>query len=174
MSDAFVDDADSLVCAAGIRGPVALDDVLFLARKACAIGPVQVVRADRVVGFDHVRAAAVRAHRAFAQGTNQAERLEVEFTRYLAGERQIRTALDKMGVPDGAPAAIVVGLGPNRKDAVRYYLHASGARTDGALLEPTDAALHAFGVTPAQRAATTPDKQRELVLEAVAAVDLLR
>ncbi|HEX2066920.1 MAG TPA: KEOPS complex subunit Cgi121, partial [Candidatus Thermoplasmatota archaeon] len=113
----MMDFPDEQVALAGLAGPLRLEDVLFAAQKSGRIAPLQVVRADRVVGADHVRSAALHAHRAFREGRAQAGTLEVEFLRYLAGERQIRKALDKMGVPDHAPAGIAVGLGERRVDA---------------------------------------------------------
>ncbi|MHB8634222.1 MAG: KEOPS complex subunit Cgi121 [Thermoplasmatota archaeon] len=163
---------DEELCAAGIAGPLSLEDVLFVAGKANGIAPLQVVRFDRVAGLDHLRSAALHAHRAVKEGRAHATRLEVEFTRYLSGERQIRTALEKMGVPDGAPGAIVVGLGSKREDAVRYFIHALGCATDEALLADRESALSALGVTAAQVAATAPEKRLDLALEAVAMVDL--
>ena len=165
-----------VVAVAGVRGPLRLEDVLMYAKKANRIAPLQVVRADRVVGLDHVRSAAMHARRARDEGRAHAERDEVEFTRYLAGERQIKRALTKLGIEDGADAAIVCALGDKREDAVRYFLHALGLVEDDALLEPDEAEaagrLAAFGITDVQLRATTPGRQADLVLEAVAEVDL--
>jgi KEOPS complex subunit Cgi121 len=165
---------EEAVAMAGLRGPLRRDDVLFAAQKANRIAPVQVLRADRIVGVDHLRSAAAHAHRAFAEGRNQADRLEVEFTRYAAGERQIRLALEKLGIEDPEDAAILVALGPKAKDAAQYFLHASAYREDDGLLEGGEAALAAFGFSSAQVEATTAEHRLDLVLEAVAAVDMMR
>lgn len=161
--------------AAGLQGPFRLDDVLLWASKANRIAPTQVVRADLVVGPDHVAHAARLAARAQLEGRAQAGKPEVEFTRYLAGERQIRTALAKVGVRDGERDVAVIALGPKAEDAVRYFLHAAAARReDDGLLAATRAKLLAFGVTQAELEATTPERRLDLVLERVAQVDLLR
>lgn len=170
----MIDAADEAVCMAGGRGPLRLDDVLMYAAKASRIAHVQVVRADRVVGPAHVRSAALHARRAFAEGRNHADRLEVEFTRYLAGERQIQKAIAKMGLPQRADAAVLVGLGTRRQDALKYLLHQLALDEDDALLEADPAKLEAFGITRAAQEATTADRRLDLVLEAVAAVDLMR
>ncbi|MCA1810762.1 MAG: hypothetical protein LC623_01980 [Halobacteriales archaeon] len=162
------------VALCGVVGPLRLEDVLFAAQKSSRIAPLQVVRADRVVGADHVRSAALHAHRAFAEGRAQADALEVEFLRYLAGERQIRRALDKMGLPEGAAAGVVVGLGEKRADAVRHFVHSLGLREDDTLVRADLARLRGFGITDAQLAATTPSRHLDLALEAVASVDLLK
>ena len=170
----MMDFPDEEVCLAGVLGPLRLDDVLFVAAKSNRIAPLQVVRADRVVGPDHVRSAALHARRAAAEGRAHAKAPELEFTRYLAGERQIRAALGKMGLRDGEEAAVVAGLGPKRADAVQHFLHNLGARTDDAVVQASLRKLQAFGITEKALAATTPSRHLDLALEAVAAVDLLR
>lgn len=158
---------------AGVLGPLRLDDVLFTARKSNRIAPLQVVRADRVLGPAHLQSAAWHAQRAEAEGRMQAKTVEVEFARYLAGERQIKAALAKVGLHDEAPAGVVVGLGPKAADAVDHFVHSLGLRTDPAVAEASDAKLAAFGVTPAMRQATLGDPVLA-VLEMVALVDLMR
>lgn len=157
----------------GVLGPLSLEDVLFTAAKSNRIAPLQVVRADRVVGEAHLRSAALHAQRAEREGRMQAKSLEVEFARYLAGERQIRAALAKVGVVDGASAGVVVGLGAKGHDAVEHFVHSLGLRTDDAVAAPDEAKLERFGVTPAMRAATLGDPAA-IVLEMVAMVDLMR
>lgn len=171
----MIDFPDAAIAIAGVRGPLRLDDVLFQAKKSSRIAPLQVVRADRVLGADHVHSAATHARRAMAEGRNHAKTLEVEFVRYLAGERQVKAALDKVGIPDaGTDTGVVVAFGDHRADAVRHYLHALGLDEDDAVLRPSESKLLDFGITAQQLAATTPSRRMDLVLEAVAAVDLMR
>ncbi len=170
----MIDLPDADLAIAGVLGPLKLDDLLLATQKAGRIAPIQVVRADRVAGADHLRSAAWHAKRACDEGRNQADKLEVEFLRYAAGERQIRKAIDKMGVPDGHGAAVVCGFGQKRKDAVEYFVDWLGLRESDSVIEAGDDALQAFGITAEQIAATTPAAQRDLVLEAVASVDLMR
>lgn len=162
------------VAVAGILGPVRLEDVLFVARKSNRIAPLQAVRADLVVGPDHVRSAAMHAQRAQREGRMQANSVEVEFARYLSGERQIRDALAKVGLADGAAAAAVVALGPKRTDALEHFLHALAPKQDDKVLDASEAKLVRFGVGAKAMQATAPARRMDLVLEAVAAVDLAR
>jgi tRNA threonylcarbamoyladenosine modification (KEOPS) complex Cgi121 subunit len=170
----MMDFPDEEVCLAGIRGPVRLHDVLFVAAKSNRIAPLQVVRADRVVGPDHVRTAAFHSRRAEREGRSQAKTPELEFTRYLAGERQIRSALEKMGLRETEDSAVVVALGPKRRDALAHFVDNLGAVVDDALVEPTMEKLRAFGITEKQMGATTPARRLDLAMEAVALVDLMR
>ena len=113
----MIDCPDERVCVAVVEGPLRLEDLLFQAKKASRLAPVQVVREDRGVGLDHLRTAAAHMWRAMEEGRNQANRPEVEFTRYLAGRRTIQEALTHMGIEDGAPRGVVVGLGDDREKA---------------------------------------------------------
>lgn len=170
----MLDFPEEQVAVAGILGPLRLEDVLFVAKKSNRIGPLQAVRADLVVGVDHVRSAAMHAQRAQRQGRMHANSVEVEFVRYLAGERQIRAALDKVGLPDGAPSAAVVTFGPKRTDALQHFLHSLAPKQDDKVLEAAESKLVQFGITSKALQATTPARRMDLVLEAVASVDLLR
>lgn len=164
---------DGTVCAEEIVGPLRLEDLLFQAKKANRLAPLQVVRADRIVGFDHVVSAAEHAKRAVAEGRNQADRLEVELTRYLAGKRTIKEALAHMGVEDGMEHAVVIAVGEHAADAVEYFVEMLGLRTSD-VWDIDAAKLEAFGIEAAAIEATTPERRPDLVLEAVAAVDLMR
>src|SRR5688572_8976542 len=122
------------VALVGLRGPLKLEDVLFELKKSGRIAPVQVVRADRVVGPEHVRQATRHARRAIAEGRGQANSLETEFLRYLAGERQVKSALAKMGLPDICKeGAVAVAFGPKRVDALKHFAHALAADEDDGL-----------------------------------------
>lgn len=158
----------------GVRGPISLEDVLFLSKKGNRIGTVQVVRADRVVGVAHLQAAVAKAERAWEEGRAHAKSLDVEFLRYAAGERQIRKAIDKMGIPETCDAAAIVGLGPHGADAAHYVHDGLGAKKDDSVLDASMEKLRAFGITETQLSATTPGHEMDLALEAVAEVDLLR
>lgn len=171
----MIDFPDADAALVGVRGPLRLDDVLFQAKKTGRIAPIQIVRADRVVGADHVHSAAVHAQRAMAEGRNHAKTLEVEFVRYLAGERQVKAALEKVGIPDdGTQTGVVVAFGNKRIDALQHYLHALGLDEDDRVLAANESKLVDFGITAQQLSATTPARRLDLVLEAVAAVDLMR
>lgn len=169
----MMDFPEEQVCLQAAHGPLKLDDVLFQAKKAGRLAPVQVVRADRVCGDLHVRAAATHMWRAMAEGRNQADKPEVEFTRYLAGKRTIKETLAHVGVTDETTTAVVVGFGPQRGKAVEYFIEMLGLQ-EADLPGATPETLRAFGITPEAVAATTDERVLDLVLEAVAGVDLAR
>ncbi len=168
------DDPEHELAAVGVRGPLTLQDALFQAGKASRLAPLQIVRADRVLGLDHVRAAARHARRAFEEERNKAHDLPVEFARYLSGKRTIRDALGHVGLPDRCDAAVVVAFGAKRVDAATYFADMLGLNQDDALLEPTPEKLAAWGFPDALLEATPEALRYDRVLEAVAAVDLMR
>lgn len=171
----MLDFPDDDVACMGVRGPLRLDDVLFQAKKSGRIAPLQVIRADRVLGGEHVRSAAFHAARAIREERNHAKSLEVEFVRYLAGERQVKSALEKVGIPaDGTQEGVLVAFGRHRKDALIHFADTLGLDEDDGVLEATEAKLVDFGITATQIEATTPERRLDLVLEAVAALDLMR
>jgi tRNA threonylcarbamoyladenosine modification (KEOPS) complex Cgi121 subunit len=169
----MIDFPDEDLAMVGLQGPLNLEDILFQAKKSQRIAPLQVVRADRVVGPDHVRQAARCARRAIAEGRSQANSLETEFLRYLAAERQVKTALAKMGLPEVGDSAVAVAFGPKRIDALTHFAEALGAEEDDGLVAASMAKLQAFGITDLALRATTAERRLDLALEAVAAVDLM-
>lgn len=170
----MIDLPDEEIAAMGVRGPLKLDDVLFVAKKANRLAPTQVVRDDRIVGMDHIRTAVLHALRSMAEGRARAERPEVEFTRYLAARRTIRDAIDHVGLPDGASTGIIVSFGPHRHDAIEHIVGQLGLHEDDALIVADGEHLRAFGVTETQLSATSPARRLDIVLEMVASVDLMR
>lgn len=156
-----------------VDGPVPLEDVLYQLRKSSRIAPLQILAGDAVLDDLHVRHAQELASRAFAQGRNQADSLPVEFVRYVSGERQIRKALAKVGATDESAQLVLVGFGDKSDDAERHFAHALGLHE--AKLPPRDEAwLLAWGISEAMLHATTPERHPDLVLERVAAVELMK
>ncbi len=170
----MIDDAEQQVAATGVLGPLRLDDILFTAKKANRLAPLQVVRADRVVGMPHIVAAARMATRSANEGRAGADRPEVEFTRYLAARRTIRDAIDHMGVPDEAPAGIVVAMGEHRQAAIELFTDALGLKVDDALIQGGIDRLQAFGVSQEQLDATDSAMHDAIAVEMVCSVDLMR
>ena len=144
----------------------------LVARLSHLPGPVQLLRADRIMGRDHLRSAVEKADRAFEQGRNVATTWPLEVLRYAAGERQIGRALAFLGLAAG-PAAVAVVL---RGDPAEWHslARALGWERDDAVLDGSDAVLDAWGIAPAARAMLPPDRRADLVLERVALSDVAR
>lgn len=141
-----------------------------LSEKARAAGVnILVLRGDLVFGSDHLRSALFHAKRAIREGTNSADALEMETLLYASGERQLSTAISKMSV-DADTEEVVVALlseGDLTKDADWRTLE---PRPSGASVE----ALRRFGISDAEISTVSEDRLGDIVLERVAAVDILK
>lgn len=136
--------------------------------------PIQLVRADRVHGAQHLRHAARLAALALAQGRSRASDLPTETLLYAAGERQIGKAIAALGLEAGAAGVAAVAWGPRAEAALDAWAAQEGWARDDALLEGDRSVLDFFGVTPEERAVVPPARWGDLVLERVALVDVLK
>lgn len=128
---------------------------------------VQLLRADRVYGADHLRHAARLAERAVAEGRARTSDAQTETVLYAAGERQIGRALAFIGLVEGVDAVAVVSWGPE------WEPPADWRRDDGALAGGPHV-LDAFGVPAEERALFPPERWGDIILERVALVDVLK
>lgn len=128
---------------------------------------VLIANADMVFGLDHLRSALYHAKKAMVEGTNASDSLVMETLLYASGERQLSTAIRKMSVGDETTDIIVAVL-QGRVDPMEGWLelpdvpaHSSRER------------LKRFGITE-EELCTFEGRLEELVLERVAAVDVLK
>lgn len=156
---------------AGYRGTIR-DVPAFLARLQRRGLPVQLLRADRVYGADHLKLAALLAQRAYVQGRARTADVPTETLLYAAGERQVGKALAFLGLAEGMDRIAAVGWCDEA--TLDLVARVEGWTRDDAVLEGSDEALDAFGVTAEERALLPPSKWGELVLERVALVDVLK
>jgi len=130
---------------------------------------VLVTKADMIFGVDHLRTALYHAKKAFAESRNAANTLALETLLYASGERQLSSALKKMTVDDDTSEIVVAQLSEGvfkPKDTWRQMTD----KAEG----PSKDRLIRFGISE-QELATVGDKDPvELVLEKVAAVDILK
>lgn len=133
--------------------------------------PLQLMRADRVYGADHLRHAAALAARAAREGRARSADLATETLVYAAGERQVSKALALLGLHDGAREIAAVAWDAGTLDA----LAAAEAWTrDDSLLAGDKRALEAFGVTEEERAMLPRERWGDFILERVALSDVLK
>src|SRR5438552_741788 len=111
---------------------------------------VQLMRADRVYGADHLRHAAALAARAFTEGRARSADVATETLLYAAGERQIGKALAFLGLAEGATSVAVVAW------SVSWTPPASWDCDDAAL-----AAVHVDDAGDRVRALVRVDMARE-------------
>jgi len=80
--------------------------------------PIQVLDASFVAGEKHLLFAVLNALNAFEQGHNISESLEVEVLLYASGQRQIRKAIERLGLKPATSEIAVVVIAAT-KDAVK-------------------------------------------------------
>jgi len=148
---------------AGYRCPPLADIKALLATVPKG---VQLLRADRIYGVDHLRHAAALAARAFAEERARSADVATETLLYAAGERQIGKALAFLGLEEGARAVAVVAF-------ASWVPPATWTRDDGALAGGAHV-LDAFGIGATERAMLPRERWGDLVLERVALTDVLK
>lgn len=143
------------------------DGVVGAAKKAKI--EVLVLRSDMVFGSDHLRSALYHAKRAIREGRNASDSLSMETLLYASGERQLNTAIKKVAVDDGCEEVVIAQLTPGSID-----IGASWAPMPGIKARHETDDLIKFGVTLEELANIDPERALDLVLERVAAVDVLK
>ncbi len=146
------------------------DFVTEITARARAVGAsMLVVRAGMVFGRDHLASALLHAKRAFDEATNSADSLEMETLLYASGERQLSSAIAKIGVTEETREVVVARLSGDgfQPDAGWELL---GDRPTRLSVEQ----LRAFGISDAEISTVPESRVADLVLERVAAVDVLK
>lgn len=129
----------------------------------------QAFDADLVFGEDHLLAAWEHTERAFARGTNVASDPMVEVLRFASGERQIATALEKLGLKEGKGEMVLFVVGDGDASVLIREL---GLREEGTLVHGRIDMLPAFGITLEEMGTVEGHQVFDLVLERVALAEL--
>lgn len=160
----------------GARTEDAIQDVPAFVRRLQAAARERGVEAqafhpDLVFGEDHLLSAWEKAERAFRRGTNVARDRMVEVLLYASGERQISTALEKMGLRAGSSRLVLL---VTEKAGIEGLLDGLGLQRDDALVTGRVEMLPAFGIGEDEMKTVPEEKVFDLVLERVALVETLR
>jgi len=130
---------------------------------------ILVTKADMIFGVDHLRTALYHAKKAIAEGRNASDSLALETLLYASGERQLSSALKKMTVDDDTEEVVIAKLSDGAFKPKETWMPFSEKMENAS----RDRLLK-FGLTE-KELATLGDKQpTELVMEKVAAVDVLK
>jgi KEOPS complex subunit Cgi121 len=132
--------------------------------------------ADRIAGSAHAALAVTLAERAFDQGANISNTLEMEALLFASGSRQCNVAIS-FGINEGENRLFVccvplrdeirVGL-----ESLVQFTHEDG---DALLPEKQKVLREAFGISPAELAAAGGEARlADLVLERVALLQVMR
>lgn len=133
--------------------------------------PLQLFRADRVYGADHLVHAATLARRAIDEGRARSADLPTETLVYAAGERQVHKALALLGISVVTRAIAAVAWDVGALDEIAADL---GWTRDDGVLDGDEKVLDAFGVTPEERAMLPRERWGDIIMERVALSDVLK
>lgn len=140
----------------------------ILKKASVAGAEVLVVDGARVFGLGHLDSAVFHARRAIDEGRNSSDSVAMEALLYASGERQLNSAIAKMGVTEETTEVVAAFLSDEGFDmGVGWEVLPSTWSLD-------NDRLVAFGITEQELGTVGPERRSELVLEMVAAVDLLK
>ena len=170
MSDPLDEDTKDLrawsVSVSRGSAPAFLKEASESSRAAGAT--VLVIRADLVFGLDHLRSALYHAKRAMCEGSNSADSLEMETLLYASGERQLSSAIAKMGVTEATEKMVVARLAGNEISVGSEWKTLEDRHS------ASKESLRRFGITDLEMSTVSDDRLVELVMERIAAVDILK
>lgn len=132
---------------------------------------IQLFRADMIYNRAHLESAVIHAQRAFERKKNTAKTLALEILLYASGERQIRTAIKKMGVRDGDMEIAIVVVGNCN---ITELLLALGLTKNDAIFKEDIEVLKRFGISDEELKLVSPKNLNKLILEKVAMVDVIK
>ena len=144
-----------------------MDSIISRASESGAT--VLVLDGGMVFGSDHLTSAAFHAGRAIAEGSNASDSLLMETLLYASGERQLSSAIRKMSVSESTTCVALALLSGEGFDPGEGWVE-----LDRTPSEVDPGALRRFGIGADELATVGPEKASELVLERVAAVDLIK
>ena len=141
------------------------------------------VDAGYVCGKDHIVSAYRHAVRAFEEGRNSMKKFSMEILLYISGERQIKNAIQKIGIKDGIENVVFIFMdasdyenlkGKISEDEALKIVDELGFRIDNDVLKPSREKLKAMGFGDEEIETVSKDKYSDLILEKVAMVDVIK
>ena len=132
-------------------------------------GQVLVMRADMVFGIDHLRSALFHAKKAIEERRNSSDSLTMESLLYASGERQLSSAVRKMSVDMDTEEIVVAKLSEGALET-----ESSWRALDDSTNEASVIRLKSFGITQNELESVGDGDPMELILEKVAAVDIIK
>lgn len=136
-----------------------VDHFLRLARKRQNKVVIQFFDASLVAGWKHLYFATLNALKAFKNGTNVSKNLAIECLLYASAQRQIRIAIELLGIKPGLSQIAVLVLADSESSAKDSLIEVTdlveGIRDDRVLDfsdEKTSAVRRLFGISDVELA----------------------
>ena len=136
---------------------------------------IQAFNADLIYGKNHLLSAYEHAKRAISRKTNTTNSLEMEILLYASGERQLKTAIPKIGVKAGNSR--VVFLFSNGKlsyQLINEIIKEMSLTRDDNVIKGDIGTLKNFGFTKEEIFTVSEEKYGNLILEKIALVDIIK
>ena len=133
---------------------------------------IAVLDAEKVFGKEHLISAVEHTLRAFERKRNISNSLTTEILVYASCERQIKSAIEKMGIKDGCRMVAIVVIdkgegGMRKSEKLLSFLH---LRRNNSVLENDVNALKDFGIT--ENEINSAHNPKDLILERIALLDV--
>ena len=140
-------------------------------RKRLPHVDVQFFDALLIAGWEHLYFALVNALKAFKNGTNISKSVAVESLLYASAQRQIKAAVDLIGLKKGTTKIVVLGIANNLEMAAKTIHEASKlvpGRRDDSVIDLEEEKImdirELFGITDTELKASSSSSQGKGVL----------
>lgn len=146
----------------------------FSKRNECI---VQILNADLVFGKNHLISAVNHASRAFNTNTNSTNSLEMEILLYASCERQIKIAIQRIGITKGKSNIAFVIINDTKEmqsTTLDSFLKKMRLTRDDKVLDGNRNTLVNFGLTEKEISTVSKKNYEDLILEKVAKVDIIK
>ncbi|MEA2055045.1 MAG: KEOPS complex subunit Cgi121 [Candidatus Thermoplasmatota archaeon] len=140
----------------------------------------QIMDAEMIYSKEHVVSAVEHAVRAFKNKTNSCNTLDMEILLYASGKRQIKDAIDVMGIKDGEKFVFVsagkTGIADYNGEVkgIEDFIKNLGVEIDNTVINGNDEFLKKFGIGKKELETVDKSMYGDLILEKVAMVDVIK
>ncbi len=153
-----------------------LEKISIFAKKNNII--IQTLDADLVFGKNHILSAVDHALRAIERKTNTTNSLEKEILLYASGERQIKLAIQKIGVKLKNEKMVFVFVNNKKNEIsnhiIKEFLEMLCLVRNDNVIEGDEKTLIRFGIKENEIKTVMNNKYADLILEKVALVDIIK
>jgi KEOPS complex subunit Cgi121 len=136
---------------------------------------IQAFNADLIYGKNHIISAYEHAKRAIDRNKNSTNSFEMEILLYTSGERQLKTAIPKIGVKKGESKIALLFIDdelPNK--FINNILDNLSLSRDDEALKGDLKTLKNFGLSDTEIGTINKKNYENLILEKIALVDLIK
>ncbi|MEM0493461.1 MAG: KEOPS complex subunit Cgi121 [Candidatus Thermoplasmatota archaeon] len=145
---------------------------------------LQAMNADMIYSKRHILSGTEHAIRALRENRNTMSTLAMELLLYIAGERQIKLAIDKIGVKNNTKKIALVSIsdlsditearGRISSRDIKNIFNLLKLEHDDSVLKGNKQTLIRFGLPMKEIETVSEDKYEGLILEKVAMVDIIK